>query len=163
VAGCGPGKTGTGGLCPASGRAGTERVFVFAGNQTGGRGGFSGGGKGEKGELGAGGPTRGLNLSTRGRARQSRATPNSHQPAPVVMFLGKAGVGKQKLARAVEKALFEKGMAAYMLDGTNILLGVDADLVWVQSTQQELVRRFAEVAHILLDAGHLVVSTTNSI
>jgi len=30
-------------------------------------------------------------------------------------------------------------------------------------TQQELVRRFAEVAHILLDAGHLVISTTNSI
>jgi bifunctional enzyme CysN/CysC len=40
---------------------------------------------------------------------------------------------------------------------------VDADLVWKQSTQQELVRRFAEVAHILLDAGHLVVSTTNAI
>jgi bifunctional enzyme CysN/CysC len=50
-----------------------------------------------------------------------------------------------------------------MLDGTNVLLGVDADLVWMQSTQQELVRRFAEVAHILLDAGHLVVSTTNAI
>src|ERR1035437_8813160 len=54
-------------------------------------------------------------------------------------------------------------ISAYMLDGTNILLGVDADLVWKQSTQQELVRRFAEVAHILLDAGHLVISTTNTI
>jgi bifunctional enzyme CysN/CysC len=50
-----------------------------------------------------------------------------------------------------------------MLDGSNVLLGVDADLVWMRSTQQELVRRFAEVAHILLDAGHLVISTTNTI
>src|SRR5262249_15116738 len=62
-----------------------------------------------------------------------------------------------------EKALFGQGKSAYMLDGTNVLLGVDRDLVWVQSTQQELVRRFAEVAHLLLHAGHIVVSTTNAI
>jgi adenylylsulfate kinase-like enzyme len=79
------------------------------------------------------------------------------------MFVGKPGVGKHKYARAVEKALFDKGLSSYMLDGTNVLLGVDADLVWVESTQQELVRRFAEVAHLLLDAGHIVVSTTNAI
>jgi bifunctional enzyme CysN/CysC len=79
------------------------------------------------------------------------------------MFVGKPNVGKHKLARAVERALFDKGISAYMLDGTNVLLGVDSDLVWVSTTQQELVRRFAEVAHILLDAGHLVISTTNSI
>lgn len=97
-----------------------------------------------------------------GVSRESRVKNLRHQPA-LVMFTGKAGVGKHKYARAVEKAFFERGMSSYMLDGTNILLGVDADLVWVESTQQELVRRFAEVAHILLDAGHLVVSTTNSI
>jgi hypothetical protein len=50
-----------------------------------------------------------------------------------------------------------------MLDGTNVLLGVDSDMIWAQSTQQELVRRFAEVAHLFLDAGLLVVSTTNAI
>jgi bifunctional enzyme CysN/CysC len=92
----------------------------------------------------------------------ARAAKLGHRPA-LVMFVGKAGVGKHQFARAVEKALFEKGMLAYMLDGTNVLLGVDADLLWIQSTQQELVRRFAEVAHILLDAGHLVISTTNAI
>jgi len=97
-----------------------------------------------------------------GVSREARTEKLRHLPA-LVMFVGKAGVGKQKFARVVEKTLFEKGMSAYMLDGTNILLGVDADLVWVQSTQAELVRRFAEVAHILLDAGHLVISTTNSI
>lgn len=85
-----------------------------------------------------------------------------HRPA-LIMFVGKSGVGKHKYARALEKALFDHGLAAYMLDGTNVLMGVDADLVWTQSTQQELVRRFSEVAHILLDAGNLVVATTNAI
>ena len=97
-----------------------------------------------------------------GVSRAARTERLGHQPG-LVMFVGKEGVGKQKFARAVEKALFENGKSAYLLDGTNILLGVDADLVWVQSTQQELVRRFAEVAHLLLDAGHLVISTTNAI
>jgi hypothetical protein len=50
-----------------------------------------------------------------------------------------------------------------MLDGTNVLLGVDQDLYWVDATQQELVRRFAEVAHLMLHAGLIVVSTTNAI
>ena len=94
--------------------------------------------------------------------REARARRSGHQPA-LVMFVGKAGVGKNNYARAVEKSLFDKGLSAYLLDGTNVLLGVDADLIYVESTQQELVRRFAEVAHILLDAGHLVVSTTNAI
>lgn len=97
-----------------------------------------------------------------GVSAEARAKRLGHRPA-LVMFVGKAGVGKHDFARAVEKALFEKGMSSYMLDGTNVLLGVDADLVWVESTQKELIRRFAEVAHILLDAGQLVISTTNSI
>jgi adenylylsulfate kinase-like enzyme len=50
-----------------------------------------------------------------------------------------------------------------MLDGTNVLLGVDRDLYWVDATQTELVRRFAEVAHLMLHAGLIVVSTTNAI
>ena len=83
--------------------------------------------------------------------------------AALVMFVGKSGVGKHRYARALEMQLFKDGHAAYMLDGTNILLGVDSDMIWAQSTQQELVRRFAEVAHLLLDAGLLVVSTTNAI
>src|SRR3990167_5617639 len=94
--------------------------------------------------------------------QEARAQRLKHHAA-LVMFVGKAGVGKHKIARAVEKSLFESGISSYMLDGTNILLGVDADLVWIEATQRELDRRFAEVARILLDAGHVVVSTTNAI
>ena len=80
------------------------------------------------------------------------------------MFVGKkSGMGKHRYARALEKALFTQKRNVYLLDGTNVLLGVDQDLVWVDASQAELVRRFGEVAHLLLDAGLIVVSTTNAI
>ena len=97
-----------------------------------------------------------------GVTAQERAQRYGHRPA-LVMFVGKAGSGKQKYARAVEKALFAQGRSPYMLDGTNVLLGVDQDLHFTDATQQELVRRFAEVAHLMLHAGLIVVSTTNAI
>ncbi len=90
-----------------------------------------------------------------------RAQRSGHRAA-LIMFVGKAGSGKHKYARAVERALFDAGRFAYMLDGKNVLLGVDHDL-WVDAAQSELVRRFGEVVHILLNAGLLVVSTTNAI
>ena len=90
-----------------------------------------------------------------------RARANGHR-AGLVMFVGKNGVGKRRFARALEKALFDARRQAYMLDGTNVLLGLDHDLA-VDSAQQELVRRFGEVANLLLTAGLIVVSTTNAI
>ncbi len=91
-----------------------------------------------------------------------RARRYGHRAA-LIMFVGKAGTGKQRYARAVEKALFVQSRNTYMLDGTNVLLGVDCDLHFREATQAELVRRFGEVAHLLLDTGMLVVSTTNAI
>jgi bifunctional enzyme CysN/CysC len=97
-----------------------------------------------------------------GVAATERAQKFGHRAA-LIMFVGKAGAGKHRYARAVEKALFDQGRNVYMLDGTNVLLGVDCDLHFRETTQGELVRRFGEVAHLLLDAGLLVVSTTNAI
>jgi bifunctional enzyme CysN/CysC len=90
-----------------------------------------------------------------------RARLNGHRAA-LVMFVGGNGVGKRRYARALEKALVEDRRQAYMLDGTNILLGLDHDLS-VDAAQGELVRRFGEVANLLLRAGLVVVSTTNAI
>jgi len=90
-----------------------------------------------------------------------RARRRGHRAA-LVMFVGRAGSGKQRYARALERALFDAGRSAYMLDGQNVLLGVDHDL-WVDAAQSELVRRFGEVVHLLLNAGLIVVSTTNAI
>jgi bifunctional enzyme CysN/CysC len=82
--------------------------------------------------------------------------------AVLVMVVGRAGVGKTHYAQALEKELFASGCQSYMLDGTNVLLGVDHDLS-VDAARSELVRRFGEVAHLLLNAGMIVVSTTNAI
>jgi bifunctional enzyme CysN/CysC len=92
----------------------------------------------------------------------ARAQRFGHRAA-LIMFVGRAGTGKHRYARALERALYGQGRNAYMLDGTNVLLGVDCDLHFREATQVELVRRFGEVAHLLLDAGLLVVSTTNAI
>ncbi|HVZ85881.1 MAG TPA: adenylyl-sulfate kinase, partial [Polyangia bacterium] len=104
---------------------------------------------------------RDFNWVAGGVTAADRAARHGHRAA-LVMFVGKAGTGKHRYARALEKALFEVGRNAYMLDGQNVLLGVDHDL-WVDAAQSELVRRFGEVAHLLVNAGMIVVSTTNAI
>lgn len=90
-----------------------------------------------------------------------RARLNGHRAA-LVMFVGAAGVGKHRYARAVERALCDDRRQAYMLDGGNVLLGLDHDL-GADAARHELVRRFGEVANLLLRAGLIVVSTTNAI
>jgi bifunctional enzyme CysN/CysC len=113
------------------------------------------------GDLRAEARTRDFNWVPGGVTAANRAGRYGHRSA-LIMFVGKAGVGKHKFARALEKTLFDDGRAAYMLDGKNVLLGVDHDL-WVDAAQSELVRRFGEVVHLLLNAGLIVVSTTNAI
>jgi len=82
-------------------------------------------------------------------------------PASMVMITGEAGVGKHAVARVLERRLVEGGVHAYLLDGKNVFLGVDADIDL--DDRDELVRRFGEVVHLFLDAGTVVVSTTNVI
>jgi bifunctional enzyme CysN/CysC len=105
--------------------------------------------------------TRDFNWVAGGVTAADRAQRFGHRAA-LVMFVGKTGVGKHRFARALEKALFDQGRSAYMLDGKNVLLGVDHDL-WVDAAQSELVRRFGEVVHLILNTGQIVVSTTNAI
>jgi bifunctional enzyme CysN/CysC len=82
-------------------------------------------------------------------------------PASMVMITGQPGTGKAAIARELERRLVEHGHRAYLLNGKNVVLGVDSDIAF--DDIGELVRRFGEVAHLLLDAGLLVVSTTNLI
>lgn len=89
-----------------------------------------------------------------------RAVLNGH-PATLVMVTGDVTVKKHELARSLESRLVHSGHRAYLLDGKNVVLGVDSDIAL--DDRAELVRRFGEVAHLLLDAGLLVVSTTNMI
>jgi bifunctional enzyme CysN/CysC len=93
-------------------------------------------------------------------APETRARLTGHRAA-MVMLTGGADTGKHAIARALEAHLVHQGKHAYLLDGKNVFLGVDADIAF--DDIDELIRRFGEVANILLDAGNLVVSTTNVI
>ena len=84
--------------------------------------------------------------------------------AGLVLFSGEAGTGKAELARHLEVALFDRGVSTYLLDGTNVLLGVEhVEEEEHAATREQLVRRYGEVANLFVDSGMIVVSTTNTI
>ncbi len=92
---------------------------------------------------------------------EERAYRNGHQSA-LLLIVGPSGTGKAKLARHLEHKLFELNYQSYLLDGRNVALGVSADIESQQKKQEgEVVRRFGEVAKLFLDAGHVVISTSN--
>ena len=92
---------------------------------------------------------------------EERAYRNGHQSA-LILIVGSSGVGKAKLAKYLEKKLFELNYQSYLLDGRNVALGVSADIGSQQKKQEgEVLRRFGEVAKLFLDAGHVVISTSN--
>ena len=92
---------------------------------------------------------------------EERAYRNGHQ-STLILIVGSSGVGKAKLAKYLEKKLFELNYQSYLLDGRNVALGVSADIGLQQKKQEgEVLRRFGEVAKLFLDAGHVVISTSN--
>jgi len=88
-----------------------------------------------------------------------RVARNGHHPG-VILFTGERSTGKARLARLLERSLFDSGRQVYLLDGKNLQMGLCSDLS--DKNAEELVRRFGEVAQVLLRAGQIVVSTTNT-
>lgn len=76
----------------------------------------------------------------------------------VIWFTGLSGSGKSTLANALEVELHKKGMHTYLLDGDNIRQGLNKDLGFTDADRVENIRRIAEVAKLMMDAG-LVVMT----
>ena len=93
-------------------------------------------------------------------ARADRVARSGHE-AGLVLITGPAGVGKAAMARVLEKRLFDAGCGTYLLDGKNVFLGLDADMIGALD-KSEMLRRYAEVAHLFVDAGQIVVSTSNT-
>lgn len=92
---------------------------------------------------------------------EMRAYRNGHQPA-MILFTGKSGTGKAALAGKLEEVLFHQNFQSYLLDGRNVQVGVGADMdAETYFSDGEAVRRFGEVAKLFLDAGHVVISTSN--
>ncbi|MFW2381516.1 MAG: adenylyl-sulfate kinase [Acidimicrobiales bacterium] len=83
---------------------------------------------------------------------------NFGHPSFTVWFTGLSGSGKSTLAFAVEKALVEKGVAAYVLDGDNIRFGLNRDLGFSPEDRAENIRRIGEVCRLFSDAGVVVLT-----
>ncbi len=89
--------------------------------------------------------------------RAARAAQRGHRSA-ILWFTGLSGSGKSTLANAVNAALFERGLACYVLDGDNIRHGLCNDLGFSDAAREENIRRIGEVSKLFLDAGVVVLT-----
>ncbi|MDA9128225.1 adenylyl-sulfate kinase [Flavobacteriaceae bacterium] len=80
-----------------------------------------------------------------------------HKPL-LIWFTGLSGSGKSTLANAVEQKLYAAGIKTYTLDGDNVRHGLNKDLGFGPEARTENIRRIAEVANLMLDAGLAVLS-----
>ncbi len=75
----------------------------------------------------------------------------------VLWFTGLSGAGKSTIANVLEKRLVEAGRHTYMLDGDNVRHGLNKDLGFTDADRVENIRRVAETAKLMVDAGLIVV------
>ena len=88
---------------------------------------------------------------------RDRILRNGHRGA-VIWLTGYSGAGKSTVARALERELFDAGMQVTVLDGDNVRHGLNADLGFSPGDRVENIRRVAEVAALLADAGVIVIT-----
>jgi adenylylsulfate kinase len=76
----------------------------------------------------------------------------------VLWFTGFSGSGKSTVARKVEQLLLERRKVAYVLDGDNLRMGLNADLGFAPEDRTENIRRVGAVAQLFADAGVLTLT-----
>ena len=86
----------------------------------------------------------------------AHATLKGQRPA-VVWFTGLSGAGKSTIANIVERKLHAEGRHTYLLDGDNLRHGLNKDLGFTTADRIENVRRTAEVASLMAEAGLIVL------
>jgi bifunctional enzyme CysN/CysC len=80
-----------------------------------------------------------------------------HQTPRCVWFTGLSGSGKSTLSSLLEKRLHAEGRHTYVLDGDNVRHGLSRDLGFTEADRVENIRRVAEVAKLMVDAGLIVL------
>jgi len=89
--------------------------------------------------------------------KEMRRMLNGHN-SKVLWFTGISGSGKSTVANAFEKALHEQGIRTYILDGDNVRHGINNDLGFTDADRVENIRRVAEIAKLMVDAGVVVLT-----
>jgi adenylylsulfate kinase len=89
--------------------------------------------------------------------RGHRENLNGHKSC-IVWFTGLSGAGKSTLAHAVEEALHHKGCRTFVLDGDNVRHGLSADLGFSEPDRRENIRRIAEAAKLMMEAGVITLT-----
>jgi len=89
--------------------------------------------------------------------KAARALLKGQKPA-VLWFTGLSGAGKSTIANLVEKKLHALGRHSYLLDGDNVRHGLNKDLGFTEADRVENIRRVAEVARLMADAGLIVLT-----
>jgi bifunctional enzyme CysN/CysC len=88
--------------------------------------------------------------------RRARAAQKGQQ-ACILWFTGLSGAGKSTIANIVERQLHARGRHTYLLDGDNLRHGLNRDLGFTEEDRVENIRRVAELARLMLDAGLIVL------
>ncbi|HJV28319.1 MAG TPA: sulfate adenylyltransferase subunit CysN [Aromatoleum sp.] len=81
-----------------------------------------------------------------------------HQKPCVLWLTGLSGAGKSTIANLTEKKLHALGYHTYLLDGDNVRHGLNKDLGFTEADRVENIRRVAEVAKLMADAGLIVIT-----
>ncbi len=89
--------------------------------------------------------------------KAARAESKGQQPC-VIWLTGLSGAGKSTIANLVEKRLYALGRHTYLLDGDNVRHGLNRDLGFTEADRVENIRRIAEVARLMVDAGLIVIT-----
>jgi bifunctional enzyme CysN/CysC len=89
--------------------------------------------------------------------KAARSALLGQRPA-VVWLTGLSGAGKSALANGLAQRLHAMGRAAYVMDGDNVRHGLSRDLGFTDADRVENIRRVAEVARLMVDAGLIVIT-----
>jgi len=89
--------------------------------------------------------------------KRARSQLKGQQPC-VLWFTGLSGAGKSTIANLLEKKLHALGRHTYLLDGDNVRHGLNKDLGFTDVDRVENIRRIAEVAKLMVDAGLIVIT-----
>ena len=98
-----------------------------------------------------------IHLQSLSITKELREKMNGHK-GQVLWLTGLSGSGKSTIANALEKELYAEGKKTYVLDGDNIRHGLNKDLGFNDKDRVENIRRVAEVAKLMCDAGLIVIT-----